>query len=146
MALKLSTGLPTDIGVMEVGLVTANVAAMLTFYRDFLRLPFIKALPFSGGCSYRFRVGNGVFKIITLEGNPTLTPTAGGGLAGGVAGIRIISLGADNLVDVVNSAERAGYKVAVPITFATALFSYAFLEDPDGNWVEVFGPGAEEPA
>jgi predicted enzyme related to lactoylglutathione lyase len=73
-----------------------------------------------------------------------LSPTpAGKVLAGGpwqADGIRYYSLAVANLREVVEAVRAAGLQIPTEITEINPAFGFAFITDPDGNWIEMFGP------
>ena len=132
MPLKLSKE------VIEVGIVTGNPERALSFYRDFLGFPYLEEIRFPGGCYHRLAIGESVLKLFFLEAHPSPTRPVGGGPAGGTGGFRYVSFPVENLNEIVSEAGSRGYKVAVPVKEHSPTVSYAFLEDPDGNWIELF--------
>ena len=54
----------------EVGIVTNNVDAMVTFYQDFLGLEFQGELAFAHGRMKRFALGQSVLKLVTFDAPP----------------------------------------------------------------------------
>jgi catechol 2,3-dioxygenase-like lactoylglutathione lyase family enzyme len=124
--------------VIEVGIVTGDPERALTFYRDFLGFPYLNDIRFPGGCYHRLAIGESVLKIIFLEAQPAPTRPVGGGPTGGAGGFRYVSFPIENLEEIVSEAGKRGYKVAVPVNRHSPTVAYAFLEDPDGNWIELF--------
>jgi len=55
-------------------------------------------------------------------------------------GIRYFSLAVANLREVVESVRAAGLQIPTEITEINPAFGFAFITDPDGNWIELFGP------
>lgn len=125
---------------IEVGISTTQPDALVAFYGGFLGLEDRGELAFDGGTQRRFGFGPNTIKIVSYDQAPAARPTPGGGAA--QEGIRYLSLGAANMAAVVSEAEAQGIEVAVPPTQAQGFegFGFCFLVDPDGNWVELFGP------
>ena len=121
---------------VDLGIVTSNGPAMLAFYRDVLGLPHQgdMKMPF-GGTMHRMLCGTTVIKIVVPDKAPGNRP-APGGLAGGT-GYRYYTISVSNLDEVVETAKRAGAKIAMPRTKVRPGVEIAMVEDPDGNWVEL---------
>jgi len=121
---------------VDLGIVTSNGPAMFAFYRDVLGLPHQgdMKMPF-GGTMHRMLAGTSVIKIVVPDKDPG-HPPAPGGLAGG-RGYRYYTISVSNLDEIVETAQRAGAKVAMPRTKVRPGVEIAMVEDPDGNWVEL---------
>jgi catechol 2,3-dioxygenase-like lactoylglutathione lyase family enzyme len=125
--------------MIEVGIVTDNTDAMLRFYRDVLGLPFLAELKYPGGSQQRFSCGDSVLKLATFD-HASKNPSPPGGPFGGVQGMRYISFMVKNLRQIVSDVRAAGYNVPTEPTEFSAGNSFAFIQDPDGNWIELYGP------
>lgn len=123
---------------LEVGIVTRNIDAMVHFYRDVLGLPFKEELVFPGGTMQRFSVGDNVVKLVVFD-EPPAHDAVGGGQAA-ATGYRYFSLVVANLEQVTESVAAAGFEVPVAPTAFGGGIGWAFVADPDGNWIELFGP------
>lgn len=123
---------------VEVGIVTTNADAMVAFYQDFLGLESQGELKFDGGHMKRFGVGQSVVKVVTFDRAPTAAnPVGSPDLA---SGFRYLTLVVENLVDLHRAAQDAGGEGVTPISEFQAGIGYFFLQDPDGNMVELAGP------
>ncbi len=123
---------------IDVGVVVQDAERSLGFWRDFLgfALDEVKDLPGGAGRQYRLRCGESLVKLLALPEPPASGP--GGGLRG-AGGYRYLTLFVSNLEEVVEGARVAGYRVAMePQVSPIFPNRIAFLEDPDGNWVEFF--------
>jgi|SRR5690625_242995 len=127
---------------LEVGIVTRNMEAMRHFYGEVLGLQYSEWLEFPGGGMHRYRIGDSIVKLVSLDPPPAGTNPPGGGSA--ATGLRYVSLAVGNLAEVVAAVRQAGCEVQVEITPFGEGLAWAFVCDPDGNWVEMFGPA--EPA
>lgn len=125
---------------VEVGVVTTNLAAMAEFYGELLGLPLQGDLEFPGGSMKRFSIGKNVLKLVTYDPPPPHPAVPGGGRA--QAGIRYISLVVTSLTGAAKQITDAGRQLAEPVTEFAAVpgMGWCFVEDPDGNWVELVGP------
>lgn len=123
--------------LVEVGIVTADMDAMLAFYRDVLGLPYKEKLEYPGGMQHRFSVGDSIVKLVSWDPAPSARPPAGG--ANAATGIRYFSLAVANIPEVVREVRAAGYEAADPMVFGEA-WGFAFVTDPDGNVIELYGP------
>lgn len=127
--------------VVEIGIVSDNVDAMLKFYRDTLGLTYQGHLSYPGGSQHRLSWGDAILKIVTnAEPSPTASPP--GGPHAGVHGYRYISFSVTNLREVVAEARAAGHRIPVDVTVFSPELGFAYVADPDGNWIELYGPTA----
>ena len=124
---------------IELGLVTTNLDAMVTFYEDLLGLEMQGVIDFDGGSQRRYALGSSVLKLVTYTTAPPLAPTPGGGHA--QAGLRYFTIGVHNLRAVAVEVEAAGYDIVEPPTEFAAVpgMGWMFIADPDGNSLEMFG-------
>ena len=123
---------------IDVGIVVQGEERALGFWQDFLgfTLDEVKELPDGGGRQYRLRCGMSLVKLLVLADAPS--PGPGGGVWG-ATGYRYVTLFVSNLEEIVAEARAAGYRVAMePQVSPIFPNRIAFLEDPDGNWVELF--------
>jgi catechol 2,3-dioxygenase-like lactoylglutathione lyase family enzyme len=124
--------------MVEVGIVTNNIDKMLPFYRDVLGLPLQGKIEYPGGYQYRMSVGDNIIKLAVLTPAP-----AGAAIPDGpwkATGIRYYSLAVANLREVVEAVRAQGLQIPTEITEINPSFGFAFITDPDGNWIEMFGP------
>lgn len=121
---------------IDLGLVTTNAEALVSFYRDTLGLEQEgeMAMP-GGGQMTRLKCGSSVLKIVVNAKEPKAAAAPGG--IRGATGFRYFTISTKNLAGVTAECEAAGYKVAVPPTEIRAGVFIAMIEDPDGNWVEL---------
>ena len=127
-------------GSIEVGIVTTDLDAMVTFYEGFLGLPIQGELTFPGGSMRRYTVGSNVLKLVTFDQPPASPAAPGGGRA--QAGIRYVTLVVSSLTRTAAQIGEAGYQLVEPVTEFAAVpgMGWLFVADPDGNWVELVGP------
>lgn len=123
---------------VEVGIVTNNIDAMLPFYRDVLGLPLQGKIEYPGGYQYRLAVGDNIIKLAVLEPTPPGKAIPDGPWK--ATGIRYYSLAVANLREVVEAVRAQGLQIPTEITEINPQFGFAFITDPDGNWIEMFGP------
>jgi catechol 2,3-dioxygenase-like lactoylglutathione lyase family enzyme len=123
--------------MVEVGLVTNNLAQMLHYYRDVLGLPYREKLEYPGGMQERLNCGDSVIKLVTWEQPPA--QRSPGGPANAATGIRYISFSVANIRQVVADVRAAGFEATDVGEFQPGL-GFAFLVDPDGNQIELYGP------
>ncbi len=122
----------------EIGIATTNLDAMLGFYERFLGLERAGSLDFAGGTQLRFKLGDSTLKLVSYDEDPPGEVVPGGGRA--ARGIRYLSLVVGNLREIVADAEAAGIEIGEPLTEFQPGIGFAFLVDPDGNWIELAGP------
>lgn len=121
---------------IDIGIITKDTEAMLTFYRDTLELQFEAAIPMPGGGTMnRFKVGDSVIKIIELDPSAPVEAPLGG--IRGASGYRYWTIHVNNLEECVATIEAAGCKVVVPVKKIREGIAIAIVEDPDANWVEL---------
>lgn len=123
---------------LEIGIVTRNMEPMRHFYGEVLGLPYKELLEFPGGRMHRYSVGENVVKLVSYDAEPVAANPPGGGSA--ATGLRYLSLRVGNMREVVEAVRAAGCEVPVDVTPFGGGIAWAFVCDPDGNWVEMFGP------
>ena len=124
--------------MIETGIVTDNIEPMVSFYKEVLGLPFLEEVRYPGGSQHRFSCGTAIVKILRFDVPPTvgLPP---GGPSGGAKGVRYLTFKIQNVRQIVEEVRAAGYGVPQePFQFAPDLM-VAFVQDPDGNWIELYG-------
>jgi catechol 2,3-dioxygenase-like lactoylglutathione lyase family enzyme len=122
---------------IEVGIVTANPEAMQHFYQDLLGLELQGELPFPGGTMRRFGIGKSTLKLVSYDEPPPEPVAPGGGRAR--AGIRFVTLVIAGVRAAAERLEAAGCPIAEPVTEFAPGTGWVFVEDPDGNHVELAG-------
>lgn len=123
---------------IDLGIVISDSERSLAFYCGLLGLEHVADMPMpiaGGGTMHRVQCGDSVLKLVNLT-NPVETGAAGGP-AGGVTGLRYLTITVSNLRETVEAAEAAGVHVAYPPTVVREGVTITMLEDPDGNWVEL---------
>jgi|TARA_B100000959_G_scaffold38544_1_gene37551 predicted enzyme related to lactoylglutathione lyase len=132
----------TDIqkNAIDIGIITNNLEAMLSFYSETLALELEAVIDMpGGGVMNRFKVGDSIVKVIETDPQPSVEAAPGGIRA--ATGYRYWTIHVNNLVESVQKIEADGYKVVVPIREIRAGTTIAIVEDPDGNWVELLQNG-----
>lgn len=121
---------------IDIGIVTKDIDAMMTFYGETLGLEFEVAIPMPGGGTMnRFKVGDSVIKVIELDPAAPADAVPGGIRA--ASGYRYWTITCDNLEAAVQKAADAGSKIVVPAKEVRPGITIAIIADPDGNWVEL---------
>jgi catechol 2,3-dioxygenase-like lactoylglutathione lyase family enzyme len=125
---------------VEIGVVTTNMGPMVEFYENFLGLPPQGELAFSHGIQRRYALGQSVLKLVAYDEAPAERAVAGGGRA--QEGIRYFTLFVKDIAAVAVLIEESPYELVEPLTeFAPVPgWSWLFVADPDGNWIELVGP------
>ena len=97
---------------IDLGIVTTNGDAMLTFYRDTLGFKYERQIPMpiGEGIMHRMYCGESLIKLVVLPSAPA--KAAPGGI-GGATGYRYWTITISNLEEIVQACEKAGHKVAI---------------------------------
>lgn len=130
---------------IDVGLVSANVEAMLAFYRDILGLTYVEAFTAAVGTIHRLRFGASFVKIVESSADrPAGTPA----FTYRDLGLRYLTFETPDIEEVWNRATRDSAPVVSalhPLPSGSGLAGT--LRDPDGNLVELLCrdlPGAND--
>jgi catechol 2,3-dioxygenase-like lactoylglutathione lyase family enzyme len=119
---------------IDVGLIIRDSEAALRFYRDTLELEYLGELQFPHAVMHRMKWGPSLVKLtrphnLPGEANPP------GGPSGGT-GVRYLTLTVPDLAATIARCEAGGYRITMPLTEVRPGVVVAFVEDPEGNWVE----------
>ncbi|HLY34939.1 MAG TPA: VOC family protein [Jatrophihabitantaceae bacterium] len=117
---------------IEIGIVVRDAEKSLAFYRDVLGLDYLGDLTFPGNHMWRFQAGKSVIKL--LEQTPT--PEAANPVDD-ASGFRYLSLFVSNIDELVADVEAAGCTIAIPVTEFQPGARFAFVQDPEGNRIEL---------
>lgn len=129
-------GIDVQKNSIDIGIIAKDIDAMMTFYGESLGLELEATIPMPGGGTMnRFKVGDSIVKVIALDPAPTAEAEPGGIRA--ASGYRYWTIHVPDLEGIVGKVEAAGGKVVVPIRTIREGVAIAFVEDPDGNWVEL---------
>ncbi len=121
---------------IDIGIITNNLEAMLSFYRDTLGLELEAVIDMpGGGVMNRFKVGESIVKIIETDPKPAAEAPPGG--IRGATGYRYWTLHVTDLPAAIAAVESAGHKIVVPQKTIREGVTIAIVADPDGNWVEL---------
>jgi catechol 2,3-dioxygenase-like lactoylglutathione lyase family enzyme len=120
----------------EFGIVTTNIEAMQHFYQDIVGLQYLEKLEFSGGYMHRYQFGSAILKLVVCEATPEITPIQDTPM--GATGYRYATLVVSNLREFVQEVIDAGFKASEITDFGGGI-GYAFVVDPDGNYLELAG-------
>ena len=129
-------GLEAQKSSIAIGIIVKDIDAMMKFYGEILGLDLEATIPMPGGGTMnRFKVGASIIKLIALDPAPSAEAEPGGIRA--ASGYRYWTIHVPSLEEIIGKVEAGGGKVVVPIREIREGVSIAFLEDPDGNWVEL---------
>jgi len=120
---------------IELGIITTNPEAMLEFYRDTLGLTYERTWEMPTGTMYRLICGDCIIKLVTPNDPPPAKAQPGG--VRGSTGYRYWTIFVTDLTQALDSIRDAGYAVVVPETEIAPGVKMGFVEDPDGNWLEL---------
>jgi lactoylglutathione lyase len=124
---------------IEIGVVVRDADRSLEFYRDVLGLPYLGDLDFGVAHMWRFQAGTSVVKLLRFHEEPTATNPPGEVNA---AGYRYMSLFVSNIEELVAEVAQFGAQVAIPVTEFQPGSRFAFVEDPEGNRIELLDVAA----
>jgi lactoylglutathione lyase len=125
---------------IEIGIVVRDAEKSLAFYRDVLGLEYLGDLTFPGNHMWRFQAGKSVVKLLAQDPAPDAANPPGDVPA---TGFRYLSLYVSNLEEVVSDVQAAGCPIAIPITEFQPGARFAFVEDPEGNRIELLDVSLE---
>ena len=125
---------------IDIGIVTNNLDAMMSFYRDTLGLEFEATIDMpGGGVMNRFKVGDSIIKLIETDPKPAEAAAPGG--IRGATGYRYWTITVGNLEACVEKAASDGARIVVAAKVVRPGVTIAIIADPDGNWVELLENG-----
>jgi len=126
---------------IDLGIVTKNLNAMLTFSGETLGLPLEATIDMpGGGVMHRYKVGDSVVKIVETEPRPEIDAAPGG--IRGATGYRYWTIHVSNLDECLQQIAAAKHAIVVPKKVIREGVTIAIVEDPDGNWVELLETAA----
>jgi catechol 2,3-dioxygenase-like lactoylglutathione lyase family enzyme len=119
---------------IELGVVVSDRERSFRFYGDLLGLPYLGEIVFPLGRLWRFAIGATVVKLIGYDDPIEATSPAGALRA---VGYRYLTVPVANIDQLVAECAQAGCAIPLPVTEAAPGIKFAFVEDPDGNRVEL---------
>ncbi|MCH9674501.1 MAG: VOC family protein [Gammaproteobacteria bacterium] len=122
---------------IDLGIVTTNGEAMLTFYRDVLGFRHegdISMEHVGIKVMHRLWFADSLIKIVVPVSDPK-APPAPNGIPGGT-GYRYWTMTIENLDEVLAAVTEAGHTVVWEPNEVRPGVTIAMIADPDGNWVE----------
>ncbi|MDZ7726862.1 MAG: VOC family protein [Dehalococcoidia bacterium] len=121
---------------IDLGIVMNDGDAALKFYRDTLGFEHVASTPMpgGGGTMHRLLCGTSLIKVVVPD-SPVEAKAAPGGITG-ATGYRYWTISVNNLQEIADACEKAGYRVPVKPREIRPNVSIAMVEDPEGNWVE----------
>ncbi|HMD45543.1 MAG TPA: VOC family protein [Acidimicrobiales bacterium] len=123
-------------GTVEIGIVVADLDAMMAFYGDVLGLEYVGEIQLPGALMKRYLLSDTVIKLVHQD-RPLEGSHPPGGMRAPIAGLRYLTLRVDGVEEKVARCEAAGCRVP------RATFEYrpgvpmAIVEDPEGNSIEL---------
>jgi lactoylglutathione lyase len=132
-------GVKINNDAIEIGIVVADAERSLAFYRDVLGLAYIGDLEFPGAHMWRFQAGGSVVKLLEMDPAPQAANPPGETTA---TGLRYLSLFVSNIDEVVAQVAADGCAVPIPVTEFQPGARFAFVEDPEGNRIELLDVAA----
>jgi glyoxylase I family protein len=131
---------------VDVGFCISDSAATLAFYCETIGLEHVMDMPLPSGVSgsgvmHRLACGSTTLKFLRLDAVPQTQNPGGGPRA--ATGIRYLTIWVSNLDELIEQCRSAGYPVLVEPNTIRPGVRIAFVEDPDGVWVEFLENRAE---
>lgn len=125
---------------IDLGIVTSNGEAMLTFYRDMLGFKYLRKMPMpvGDGVMHQLLCGDSMIKLIVLASTPAAAPPGG---IQGATGYRYWTITVTNITEILQSCAEQGYTVIMEETELRPGVRIGICADPDGNWVEFLALG-----
>jgi lactoylglutathione lyase len=119
--------------IIEIGIMVRDAEKQLAFYRDVLGLEYLGDLVFPGAHMWRFDGGGGsVIKLLEMDPMPEAENPRGD-----ATGMRFLSLYVGNIDELVPEMIAGGGTVVIPVTEFQPGARFAFVEDPEGNRLEI---------
>lgn len=120
---------------IDLGIVTDNAEAMVTFYKDLLGFELQGTMDMPGGSTmHRLMCGTSLVKIVEHEKAPEAKAPPGG--IQGATGYRYWTMTVSNLDEITQQVADAGHKVRIKAMEIRPGVRISMVEDPDGNWLE----------
>lgn len=133
MAIELDT---MAVYAIETGLMVRDAEKSLHFYCDVLGLEPYAEIFMPGVHVWGLRLGNSMIKLLQDE-----TPPQSQNPRERSIGFRYITIHVTNIEDLVEQCRREGYEIMTPpspfVPTEGPSGTYAYVLDPDGNWVEL---------
>lgn len=125
---------------IDLGIVTTNGEAMLTFYREVLGFKYLREMPMLGGdgVMHQMLCGDSMIKLVVLASTPAAAPTGG---IPGATGYRYWTITVTNITEIMQSCADHGHKVITKERELRPGVRIGIVSDPDGNWVEFLALG-----
>jgi len=125
---------------IDLGIVTTNGEAMLTFYRDVLGFKYLRemSMPGGDGVMHQMLCGDSMIKLVVLASTPAAAPPGG---IPGATGYRYWTITVTNITEMLQSCADQGHKVVMKERELRPGVRIGIVSDPDGNWVEFLALG-----
>jgi len=131
----MTTGVQLTKAGIDLGIVVTDGPAALAFYRDTLGFRHEGDMPFpGGGTMHRLWCGESLIKVV-VPATPPAARAATGGIPA-ATGYRYWTISVSNLDELAAACKAKGYKLPVEPRELRPGIKIAFVEDPDGNWIE----------
>lgn len=130
--------LDTTKAAADFGITIRDSAATLAFYCGLLGLEHVTDMPLprgGAGIMHRVACGQSVLKFVRFDTTPVASNPPGG--ASGATGLRYLTIWVTNLDALIDECAAANVTILVKPTLARPGVRMSFVEDPDGNWVEL---------
>lgn len=120
---------------LDVGIVAADVTAMLGFYVDALGLTYVEQLPIPWGTMHRLRFGESWLKLVDPAHAPVVS---GSGAIDAATGFRYLTFEIDDIDAAWAAVIDSGAEVYHGLgPFGSNGLVMGMVFDPDGNVVEL---------
>jgi predicted enzyme related to lactoylglutathione lyase len=120
---------------LDVGLITADAAPLLTFYREVVGLELLDPLTIPNvGTIHKLACGESILRVMVPTSRPEPNDAVGFSAR---AGIRYLTLEVEDIEKAVESAREHGGSVALEPFELRPGRRVAQVTDPDGNMIEL---------
>jgi catechol 2,3-dioxygenase-like lactoylglutathione lyase family enzyme len=127
---------------INLGIITSNADALLSFYHHTLGFPIIKVINHTLSDNTLLQCGDSILTIVAMHEAPKNKPCKDGFMA--ACGFRYMVLEVSNVEDIVTACRTAGYKVVMDVG-DWPNSKIAMVEDPDGNTIELMDRSWQPP-
>jgi catechol 2,3-dioxygenase-like lactoylglutathione lyase family enzyme len=124
---------------VDLGIVVRDIDACLPFYRDVLGMKSLFDLPLPGSHLWFLQWGATQVKLVVHDDVPAAANPPGGSRGG--TGLRYFTIVVEDIDAALAACEAAGAPIPMPVLEISKGVKIAFVEDPEGNAIELLQGG-----